>query len=78
MSAKTDFIYDVERAAGLTLDATCAARCAAHLPLPQPHRRLLAAAVRKLESAQDDLFTVRNSPWDQPRKSKSRQLSFLN
>lgn len=75
-SSRTDFYEAIARAAGLTLDATCAARAAGQLPLPQPHRRLLNSAVRKLEGAQQDLFDARNDPWAQ-RKPTSRQLELL-
>ena len=76
MSAQTDFHLTIERAAGLTLEATCSARTAAHGPLPHPHRRLLHAAIRKLESAQDDLFKARNDPWTPPKPPAHQQLEL--
>ena len=76
MPAQTDFHITIDRAAGLTLDATCSARVAATLPLPHPHRRLINSAVRKLEGAQDDLFKARHDPWSQP-KPKHLQLELL-
>jgi hypothetical protein len=63
MPAKLDFHLTIERAAGLTLDATCAARAAGQGPLPAQHRRLLRSALRKLEGAQQDLYEARNNPW---------------
>jgi hypothetical protein len=77
MSAQTDFHYQLERAAGLTLDATCACHAAGILPLPPGHRRLLRAATRKLEGAQQDLFNARNDPWSPPPKPKTLQLELL-
>lgn len=77
MSAQTDFHYQLERAAGLTVDAACACRTASILPLPHPHRCLLNKAVRGLESAQDALFQARNDPWSPPPKPKSLQLELL-
>jgi hypothetical protein len=77
MSAQNDFALAVDRAAGLTLDATCAARAAGAGPLPQPHRRLLSTAVRSLEKAQQALFVARNDPWSSPPAPKPRQLELL-
>lgn len=75
MSAQTDFYFSIERAAGLTLDATCAARAAGHGGLPHPHRRLLNRAVRELESAQQDLFTARHDPWSASPRSQGSSWS---
>lgn len=75
MSAQQDFHLTIDRAAGLCLEATCSARAAGHRGLPQPHRRLVTAAVRKLESAQQDLFQARNDPWSTPTP-KQRQLQL--
>lgn len=66
MQARTDFHLTIDRAAGLTLDATCAARAAGSGPLPAPHRRLLNRAIARLEGAQQDLYTARNDPWSDP------------
>jgi hypothetical protein len=77
MSAQTDFIYDVERACGLAVDAACACRTAQVLPLPHPHRRLLATALRGLETAQDALFKARNDPWSPPAPPKHHQMELL-
>jgi hypothetical protein len=70
MSAKQDFHLTIDRAAGLTLDATCAARAASSGPLPSPHRRLLKRAIARLEGAQQDLFTARNDPWSEQTPPK--------
>jgi hypothetical protein len=75
MDAQTDFHLTIDRAAGLTLDATCAARAAGHGRLPAPHRRRLAVAIVALEKAQDTLFVLRNDPWSPPQ-NKSRQLEL--
>lgn len=75
MGAQTDFHLTINRAAGLTLDATCAARAAGAGPIPAPHRRLLNVAIVALEKAQQALFTVANDPW-QPQP-KPRQLELL-
>jgi hypothetical protein len=77
MSSQTDFTYQIERAAGLTMDATCACHSAGILPLPPGHRRLLIAATRKLEGAQQDLFNARNNPWAPPPQPKNQQLALL-
>lgn len=77
MSAQTDFHITIERAAGLVLDAQCAARTAAHGPLPHPHQRLVNRAIVELDRAQDNLFKARNDPWHQPPKPKHRQLELL-
>jgi hypothetical protein len=77
MSAQRDFHFQLERAAGLTVDASCACRSAAILPLPHPHRRLLTSAARHLERAQDDLFQARNDPWQAPKPPKMLQLQLL-
>lgn len=77
MSAQTDFHLQIERAAGLALDATCACRAARTLPLPAPHRRLLADAIRGLEAAQQSLFIARRDPWSGPPKPRHRQLDML-
>ena len=77
MSAQLDFHYSIERAAGLCLDSTCAARAADHGPLPAPHRQLLRSAIRKLEGAQQDLFQARHNPWQQTPPSAPRQLQLL-
>ena len=75
MAAQTDIDFTLNRAAGLTQDAALACRSAARLPLPSPHRRLLAAAARKAESALGDLFHVQNDPWPKA-PPKPRQLRF--
>jgi hypothetical protein len=75
-TAQTDFDFSLDRAAGLTLDATCAARAAGHGPLPAPHRRLLRSATRHLEAAQQDLWKARTDPWHQPTPP-SGQLELL-
>jgi hypothetical protein len=75
MDAQTDFHLTIDRAAGLTLDATCAARAAGHGPLPPPHRRRLNVAIVALEKAQDTLFVIRNDPWSAPQP-QSRQLEL--
>jgi hypothetical protein len=76
VSSQSDFHYSIERAAGLAVDAACACRTAAVLPLPHPHRRLLTKALRGLETAQDALFTARNDPWTPPPKPKNQQLEL--
>lgn len=76
MSAQTDFHLTLDRAAGLTLDATCAVRAAGAGPLPQPHRQLVNRAIRQLESAQQALYVARNDPWSAP-KPQHRQLEML-
>jgi hypothetical protein len=78
MSAQNDFHAEIERAAGLTLDATCAARAAGLGPLPPTHRRLIGVAIVALEKAQQALFVARNDPWQPPKpQSKTRQLELL-
>ena len=77
MSAQTDLHYQLDRAAGLTVDAACACRSAGALPLPAPHRRLLNAATRKLEGAQMALYNARHNPWRQPRQATPLQLELL-
>jgi hypothetical protein len=76
MPADRDFHLTIDRAAGLTLDATCACRAAAQRPLPAPHRRLLNSAIRSLERAQLDLVKARNDPWHPPQQPKPKQLSL--
>lgn len=77
MGAQTDFHLTINRAAGLTLDATCAARAAGAGPIPAPHRRLLNVAIVALEKAQQALFTASNDPWSPPPQPKHRQLEML-
>lgn len=77
MSAQTDFHITIERAAGLVLDAQCAARTAAHGPLPRPHQRLVNRAIVDLDRAQDNLFKARNDPWHQPKPRRNQQLELL-
>ena len=61
----------LDEAAGLTLDATCALRAAGVLALPVPHRDLVASAITALESAQIDLFHARNSGMMSANRSPS-------
>jgi len=75
--AKRDFAFEVDRAAGLTVDAACAARVAASGPLPPPHRRWIQRAIDKLEGAELDLFKARNDPWSEPPTAHHRQLTLL-
>ncbi|MHB8492463.1 MAG: hypothetical protein ACYDA6_09675 [Solirubrobacteraceae bacterium] len=77
MPSQIDFNIEIERAAGLTLDATCALRAAALGQLPPPHRRLIGVAIVALEKAQQALFVARNDPWQQPKQPKTRQLELL-
>jgi hypothetical protein len=77
MPTQTDFHYQLERAAGLTLDAACACHSAQVLPLPAGHRRLLTAATRKLDGAMLDLYHARRDPWDQPPRPKHHQLALI-
>lgn len=77
MLAQTDFHIEIDRAAGLTLDATCACRNVIRGSLPPPHRRLVQTAIVALEKAQQALFVARNDPWSQQHKQKHRQLELL-
>jgi len=78
MSHETDFRYSLERAAGLTLDATCALRTARMGRLPEEHRRRLGAAIYRLESAQSIMFDLKEHPWEQqPPKPEHRQLALM-
>ncbi len=77
MSRETDFYLTVDRASGLLLDATCAARAAVAPGLPYPHRRWMRAAIAKLEAAQDDLWKARNDPLCPPPQPKHAQLALL-
>jgi hypothetical protein len=77
MSAQNDFYLTLDRAAGLTLDATCAARSAGTRSLPTPHRHRLDRVIRRLESAQQDLFMLRNDPWSTAGLERPRQLELL-
>jgi hypothetical protein len=84
MSAQNDFALTIDRAAGLALDATCAARSAGAGPLPAPHRRILSSAILALEKAQMALYEARNDPWDQAPNAqalshldRSRQLALM-
>lgn len=77
MSAETDFDYALRRAAGLTVDATCALRTARMGRLPENHRRRVNAAIFKLEAAQSIMFEIKEHPWEPPRKSKTPQQLAL-
>lgn len=77
MRAQTDFNLTIDRAAGFTLDATCAARAAGGGPLPAPHRRRLNVAIVALEKAQQALFVIRNDPWSTPTPPQLQQLELL-
>lgn len=77
MSAQTDFYLTLDRCAGLTMDAACAARSAGHKPLPLPHRIRLNSITRKLESAQDELFRLRSDPWASASSARQPQLELL-
>jgi hypothetical protein len=76
MSAQTDFYLTLDRAAGLTLDATCAARAAGHKPLPRALHHRLSRVVRSLEKAQQDLYSLRNDPWQPQQQPKPKQLAL--
>jgi hypothetical protein len=67
MSAQTDLEYSLDRAGNALLDAACACRTARRGPIPAQHRRLISAAIRKLEWAQDDLWKAGHEPWTQQR-----------
>ncbi len=79
MPARTDdFARQIDQAAGLTMDATCALRAAGIGPLPHPHRHLLTRAIRSLERAQDTLHTLRNEDvWHKPPPPKPKQMALL-
>jgi hypothetical protein len=77
MPAHTDFRYSIDRAAGLTLDATCALRALYRGRMPPPHRRHVHAAIVALEQAQQDMFTAVNDPWSPRPKPKHHQLELL-
>jgi len=77
MDARTDFHLTIDRAAGLCLDARCAARSAVVGPLPHQHRHLLRRAIVELDRAQLALFKLRNDPWSPPPKPAHRQLELL-
>jgi hypothetical protein len=74
-TTQMDFHLTLDRCAGLTLDATCAARTAGDLPLPPSHRRQLTSITRHLEAAQNELFSLKEYPWAPPKPPK-RQLEL--
>ncbi len=81
---QTDFRYDLHRACGLTVDATISLRSARQIRgLPERHRRKVAQAIYRLESAQSIMFELNGPweeehPWEQPPKSKRpRQMSLM-
>jgi hypothetical protein len=65
VSAQTDLDYSLNRAGNALLDACCACRTARAGPIPADHRRLISAAIRKLEWASEDLWKAANEPWQQ-------------
>lgn len=62
-AAERDFRSTVDRAGGLAVDATCAARAAARGPIPGRHRRHMRRAIAALERAQEHLFAAGQEPW---------------
>jgi len=70
MSGQLDFRLSIDRTAGLLTDTLCSARAARRGGLPPSHHVILSRAIRRLEGAQDDLYTVRNDPWHQPTPQK--------
>lgn len=74
MSAQSDLHYSIDRAANAVTDATCTCRAMGARGLPAGHRRLISSAIRKLDSAQQDLFNARNDPWAQPPKPVQLEL----
>jgi hypothetical protein len=74
MSAQTDFQLTIKRAAGLAVDAGCAARSAGQGPLPPHVRRLVRSATRNLERANADLYEAHHARWE-PQPSP-RQLEL--
>lgn len=77
MSAQTDFFLTLDRAAGLTLDATCAVRAAAARPLPNPLEHRVRRLIGKLEGAQQEMFSLRQDPWPTAGAKKPRQMELL-
>ncbi len=81
---QTDFRYDLHRACGLTVDATISLRSARQIRgLPERHRRKVAQAIYRLESAQSIMFELGEQPWEQPPKwttpprAKAEQLALM-
>ena len=77
MDSENDFHLSIDRAMALAVDATCMLRAARTGRLPEPHRRLLSAAIGKFEWGQDILFQARNDPWTPPPKPKHQQLTLV-
>lgn len=76
MSAQTDLDYSLKRAGNALLDARCACRTARAGPIPEQHRRLISAAIRKLDWASDDLWKAGQEPWQQ-QPPKHLQLELV-
>ncbi len=75
-TAQMDFHLSIDRTSSLCAETLCSARAARRPGLPPPHHRILSRAIRRLEKAQDDLYTVRNDPWSH-RPPQTRQLELL-
>jgi hypothetical protein len=75
MDARTDFQLTIKRAAGLAVDAGCAARAAGQGPLPPHIRRLVRSATRSLERANADLFEAHHASWDQQPPAHQLELA---
>lgn len=76
MSAERDFQLTLDRAAGLLLDAACAARAAARGPIPRSHRLKTQSAIASIVMAQDELYLVRRTPF-QTATTVDDQLALL-
>jgi hypothetical protein len=84
-SDQTDFRYDLARACGLTVDATISLRTARQVRgLSESHRRKVAQAIYRLESATSIMFELGEQPWEAPpkwssppRKAKAEQLALM-
>lgn len=77
MSAQADFHSQLEQAMGLAVDSACVLRELRTSRLPEPHRRLVSAAIGKLEWAQQIMFDARSDPWNQPASKTPQQLALL-
>lgn len=71
-----DFHTQLDLAASSVNDALCTVRAAGIGRLPIPHRQLIQRITRSLERTQQDLFQLKEDPWQQEPRAP-RQLHLL-